>query len=57
MNYLVAMCIVDRRANLEKQIQALLDAESARAAKLVDRQALDVLHDQVGPSLRSASAV
>ena len=45
------MSRIDRRAHRTKQFQAIGDGQAATVAVLVDRPAIDVLHDQIGHSL------
>ncbi len=57
MNDQILMCGVYRRADAAKQREALADRELVPFAILVDRQAVDVFHDQVRDAIVSGAAV
>jgi len=49
--------VLQRRADLDEEVQPLLDAQSRGVTILGDRDALDVLHDEIRPAGVGQAAV
>ena len=57
MNHQALMRVLDRRADTEKQLQALSDRRPVRATELVDRRAVDELHHEIRDAAVGGAAV